>query len=41
MRTSNQTGPKLRVRREGLRLLTTADLRAVAGGSQKCNSGQA
>jgi hypothetical protein len=37
MRTTDQTSPKLRIRREALRQLTTADLRIVAAGTSKVN----
>jgi hypothetical protein len=37
MRTTDQTSPKLRVRREALRQLTSGDLRIVAGGTSRVN----
>jgi hypothetical protein len=37
MRTTDQTSPKLRIRREALRQLTSADLRVVAAGTSQRN----
>jgi hypothetical protein len=37
MRTTDQTSPKLRLRREALRQLSAADLQQVAAGTSRIN----